>query len=58
MNEIVDKKPDGAKGNYLLQVYVCASQGPSVKVELTSVNPGSVYFMIEPAGEGALPAAA
>lgn len=48
MNEVVEKKPDGLKGTYLKTVYLSASQGNSVKIELNTVNPGSVYFMMPP----------
>eukprot|EP00591_Stephanopyxis_turris_P007577 CAMPEP_0195514154 /NCGR_PEP_ID=MMETSP0794_2-20130614/5622_1 /TAXON_ID=515487 /ORGANISM="Stephanopyxis turris, Strain CCMP 815" /LENGTH=336 /DNA_ID=CAMNT_0040642331 /DNA_START=210 /DNA_END=1220 /DNA_ORIENTATION=- len=47
MNEIVDKKPDGSKGTYLKQVYITATQGKSVKMDLKIVDPGSATFMMD-----------
>jgi large subunit ribosomal protein L1 len=48
MNEVTEKKPDGAKGTYLKKVYLSASQGEGIKIELNTVNPGSAYFMMPP----------
>jgi len=50
MMEVVERKPEGApKGKYLLRAFVSSQQGKSYKVDLPTIDPASVYFMIPPA---------
>lgn len=47
MQELLDEKPEGAKGTYLKQVYITATQGKGYKIMLPTVDPASISFMVD-----------
>jgi len=47
MQELVDEKPEGAKGTYLKQVCITATQGKGYKILLPTVDPASIAFMVD-----------
>lgn len=48
MVAVSDCKPEGLKGKYILGVHLASTMGPSVKVDVASVDPTSARFMIDP----------
>ncbi len=47
MLSIVDAKPEGLKGKYFLKAHISSTMGPSIEIELPSVDPSSSRFMIK-----------
>ena len=45
---ILDVKPEGLKGAYFQRVFLNSSQGPGIPVELATVDPSNVKFMLTP----------
>ena len=48
MISIVNQKPEGLKGNYLVAVHLGSTMGPAIKVDLQSVDPSKAKFMRDP----------
>lgn len=48
MLAVTDCKPEGFKGKYLSSCHISSSMGPSIKVELPSVDPTNAKFMLDP----------
>lgn len=46
MVAILDAKPDGFKGKYLLGVHISSTMGPGISIDLPSVDPSSARFML------------
>lgn len=46
---IVDAKPESLKGKYIKYVYVKATMGPSVSIEVPSADPTNARFMLDAA---------
>ena len=49
MVAITDSKPEGFKGKYLKRVHISTTMGPSLEIDLNSVDPSNSRFMIDPA---------
>jgi large subunit ribosomal protein L1 len=47
MLAVQDAKPEGLKGQYLTSVFLSATMGPGVQVELSSVDPSNPKFMLD-----------
>ena len=47
MLAVIDVKPEGLKGKYLLVAHISSTMGPGIKVEVPSVDPGSQRFMLD-----------
>jgi len=48
MVAVSDCKPEGLKGKYILGVHLSTTMGPSVKVDVASVDPTNARFMVDP----------
>jgi len=48
MVAVSDCKPEGLKGKYILGVHLSTTMGPSVKVDVPSVDPTNARFMVDP----------
>ena len=48
MIAVSDLKPEGLKGKYLLDVHVNSTMGAGIHIELSSVDPSSAKFMLDP----------
>ena len=48
MVAVLDAKPEGYKGKYLLGVHLASTMGPGVPVELATVDPNNPKFMLDP----------
>jgi large subunit ribosomal protein L1 len=46
MIAVFDVKPEGMKGKYLKVAHICSSMGPSITLEVPSVDPSSARFML------------
>lgn len=46
MLSLMDVKPEGFKGKYILSAFLRSSMGPGVEVDLPSVDPASPRFML------------
>jgi large subunit ribosomal protein L1 len=44
---IVDLKPDGFKGKYLLDTYISTTMGPGILIDFASIDPTSPKFMLK-----------
>eukprot|EP01038_Epipyxis_sp_PR26KG_P010251 gene10251-13788_t len=47
MVAILDAKPEGFKGKYMQGAHICSTMGPSITLELPSVDPSSPRFMLK-----------
>lgn len=47
---IGDAKPEGLKGAYIRSVYLRATMGPAIPVDLTTADPSSARFMASGSG--------
>ena len=47
MLAVIDVKPEGLKGKYLLVAHISSTMGPGIQLELPSVDPGSQRFMLD-----------
>jgi len=52
MVAVFDVKPEGMKAKYLTAAHICSSMGPSVALEVPSVDPSSARFMLDLSKEG------
>lgn len=46
MVALMDVKPEGYKGKYLLNAYLRSTMGPAILLDLGSVDPSSPRFML------------
>jgi large subunit ribosomal protein L1 len=46
MMSIADNKPEGLKGNYMKSASISSTMGPGIRVEISSVDPGSPKFLL------------
>lgn len=47
MLAVIDVKPEGLKGKYLLVAHISSTMGPGIQVQVPSVDPGSQKFMLD-----------
>lgn len=47
MVAISDSKPEGLKGKYLLDAHIQATMGPSIHIDLPTVDPSNARFMLD-----------
>jgi len=47
MLAVIDVKPEGLKGKYLLVAHISSTMGPGIQLQLPSVDPGSQKFMLD-----------
>lgn len=48
MVAIGDAKPEGFKGKFVEKVHVASTMGPGIPIELSSIDPSSPKFFIDP----------
>ena len=46
MVAVYDSKPEGLKGKYMKIAHISSTMGPSIAVELPSIDPSSARFML------------
>lgn len=47
MNAVYDGKPEGLKGKYMRVAHLSSTMGPSVAIELPTIDPSSARFMLD-----------
>jgi large subunit ribosomal protein L1 len=48
MVALLDAKPEGLKGKYLLHAHISSTMGPGVEIDLPTVDPSNARFMLDP----------
>lgn len=47
MISVLDNKPEGLKGKYIKEAHLCSTQGPSIPIDVQSVDPSGARFMLK-----------
>lgn len=47
MLAIIEAKPEGLKGKYILNASVSSTMGPGIRLEVSSVDPSNNKFMVQ-----------
>lgn len=48
MVAVLDAKPEGLKGKYLLRAHISSTMGPGITLDVQSVDPSNAKFMLDP----------
>ena len=48
MMGVNDAKPEGFKGKFISAVHLSSTMGPSISVDVSSVDPSNARFMLDP----------
>lgn len=48
MTAVIDAKPEGFKGKYIKAVHLTTTMGPSIAIDVSTVDPSNGKFMLDP----------